>query len=575
MLKRLNAGTVGVLAGAALAAGMAAVPAAATKPAGGSPVKHVLLISVDGLHQTDLEWFVDNHPESELAQLVNGGVSYTKARTPIPSDSFPGMVAQVTGANPRTAGVYYDVSYNHELLAPGSACTPGAYNGPGGTEVAYDESIDLNKESIAAGQELANLPGVPGLNNGVMDMTATPRELINPAVLPLNPNTCKPVYPNEYLRVNTVFNVLHEHGLRTAWSDKHPAYSILEGPSGNGIDDLFTPEINSNAYRPNGEAYGGDWTSHNDATRQYDEYKVQAVVNELTGYDHSGTSPVGVPAILGMNFQTISTAEKLPASQAVWGGPTLTGGYLPGTDTPGPLLANALEWLDAQVGRLRTTIANQGLAGSTAIVLSAKHGQSPQNPRELVRIDDGAIIENLNAAWAAKYPSAPPLVVGGTDDDAINLYLSNRSKEATKWAANWLMTHSAVGYTYNEAEPTKKGPAVTVGASGLVKIYAGQQAANYFGVSASDPRHPDLWGIVQQGVVYTGGAKKIAEHGGANTPDRAVALVVDAPGVSPRMVKSPVETTQIAPTILQLLGFSPEELQGVREEGTQVLPKVG
>jgi hypothetical protein len=36
-------------------------------------------------------------------------------------------------------------------------------------------------------------------------------------------------------------------------------------------------------------------------------------------------------------------------------------------------------------------------------------------------------------------------------------------------------------------------------------------------------------------------------------------------------VTDPVETTQIAPTILQLLGFSPDELQAVKIEGTKPL----
>ena len=66
---------------------------------------------------------------------------------------------------------------------------------------------------------------------------------------------------------------------------------------------------------------------------QYDSYKVQAVINEIDGYDHSRTTRVGVPAIFGMNFQTVSTAQKLPSSDG------LTGGYLPGTRTPGPLLS--------------------------------------------------------------------------------------------------------------------------------------------------------------------------------------------------------------------------------------------
>jgi len=33
-----------------------------------------------------------------------------------------------------------------------------------------------------------------------------------------------------------------------------------------------------------------------------------------------------------------------------------------------------------------------------------------------------------------------------------------------------------------------------------------------------------------------------------------------------------VETTQIAPTILKVLGLSPDELGAVRKEGTEVLP---
>src|ERR1700709_297138 len=66
--------------------------------------KHVVLISVDGLHQSDLDYFVGSHPDSTLAQLVNQGKSYVNARTPFPSDSFPGLTAQVTGGNPRTTG---------------------------------------------------------------------------------------------------------------------------------------------------------------------------------------------------------------------------------------------------------------------------------------------------------------------------------------------------------------------------------------------------------------------------------------------------------------------------------------
>ena len=107
------------------------------------------------------------------------------------------------------------------------------------------------------------------------------------------------------------------------------------------------------------------------------------------------------------------------------------------------------------------------------------------------------------------------------------------------------------------------------------EIFAGQESAQYFGVSNSDPHHPDVFGISQVGTIYTTGSK-IAEHGGANPGDRDVPLVVYAPGtVQPGQSSNGVETTQVAPTILKMLGLSPSSLQAVQQEGTQVLPGLG
>jgi hypothetical protein len=50
---------------------------------------------------------------------------------------------------------------------------------------------------------------------------------------------CVPVYPHSFLRVNTIFEVIKAAHKRTAWSDKHPAYDIVNGPSGQGVDDLL------------------------------------------------------------------------------------------------------------------------------------------------------------------------------------------------------------------------------------------------------------------------------------------------------------------------------------------------
>jgi alpha-ketoglutarate-dependent taurine dioxygenase len=77
--------------------------------------------------------------------------------------------------------------------------------------------------------------------------------------------------------VNTVFEVAKNAGMTTAWSDKHPAYEILNGPSGKGVDDLFTPEINSNAAAP----FSGDWTKDNAATQQYDGHIGSALLSRF------------------------------------------------------------------------------------------------------------------------------------------------------------------------------------------------------------------------------------------------------------------------------------------------------
>jgi hypothetical protein len=147
-------------------------------------------------------------------------------------------------------------------------------------------------------------------------------------------------------------------------------------------------------------------------------------------------------------------------------------------------------------------------------------------------------------------------------------WLSDRSQAAADFVKNYLWTHTAPAVNY-------AGQTITVQHSGLKKIFAGQQSANFFGVANSDPHHPDVFAIAQVGTIYTTGSK-IAEHGGDNPGDRDVPLVVYAPGtVKPGQHNKRVETTQVAPTILKLLGLNPNLLQAVQREGTRVLPGLG
>ncbi len=322
---------------------------------------------------------------------------------------------------------------------------------------------------------------------------------------------------------------------------------------------MFTPEINSVA-----DNAGDDWTTDNALTQVYDGTKVAAIRNEIDGWNHSRTHRVGTPAVFGMNFQTVSTAEKLPTSDG------LLGGYTSG-NTPGPLLQRALNYVNAQIGTLVHRIDADGLARTTTIVLSAKHGQSPINRAALRRVDDGAIIDGLNAAWTAAHPGAKPLVSFSVDDDAMLWWLSNRSAAAEKFAKSYLLGHSAPAGTINDPKGVHS---TTVAHSGLTSVVTGTKADALFGAPANDPHAPDMVGIARHGVVYTGGVKKIAEHGGAAADDRAVPLVVFGAGARAAHYRRHVATTQIAPTILQLLGLNPRALDGVRADHTRVLPGI-
>src|SRR5579883_335060 len=528
-------------------------------------VKHVLLISVDGLHESDLAWYAQTHPHSAFATLLAKGVDYSDASTPFPSDSFPGLIGQVTGGNPSSTGIYYDDTWNHHVFPAGTKDCSGPV--PGG-EVTYFEALDLNLGALDAGQGMVPAPGNDPWAN-ILQLNSNPAALIDPTQLPVDPATCNPIYPSQYIKVNTIFEVLHNHHLLTAWSDKHPAYQILSGPSGEGVDDYFTPEINSSA-NPQAptDSSQPDWTKDNLSTQQYDNYKVQAVLNWIQGHRHDGSGNPGTPAIFGMNFQSVSTGQKLPTSTTEGDASgNAPGGYLADGSTPGPVLSNALNFVDASLEKMIDEIQKHGLSDRTAIIISAKHGQSPMNLAALNRIKDGQIINALNAAWNKDHqgsdPNATPLVAQGTDDDGMLLWLNDRSSIATDYARQFLSN-------YNDSTASVDGKPVT--SAGLSQIYTGTKAAEFMGVPVSDPRVPDVIGIAQYGVVYTGHKSKIAEHGGDHAEDRNVPILVAWPGAQGgTAVTRPVETTQIAPTILKLLGLNPRELKAVRIEGTPAL----
>src|SRR5260370_25746607 len=106
--------------------GTARKTATAQGPAGVTPSPHrverVLLLSLDGLHAIDLANYVKAKPNSNLAQLSQHGINYTNARTSLPSNSWPGLLAMLTGGSPLSTGVIFENSYDRSLSPPESKC---------------------------------------------------------------------------------------------------------------------------------------------------------------------------------------------------------------------------------------------------------------------------------------------------------------------------------------------------------------------------------------------------------------------------------------------------------------------
>ena len=149
---------------------------------------------------------------------------------------------------------------------------------------------------------------------------------------------------------------------------------------------------------------------------------------------------------------------------------------------------------------------------------------------------------------------------GPTEDDISLLWLSSSCNASTE--AQTLETQS----------PTSSNIA------GIGQILYGQTLSQLFntpGIPPSgDSRTPDIIVTPNVGVTYSGSTVKQAEHGGFSHDDTNVMILVSNPCFSPRTIKSPVETMQVAPTILKALGLDPNALDGVRIEGTQTLPGV-
>lgn len=533
-------------------------------------IKHVLLISVDGMHAVDFAncaYGISTANNGQpfcpaIAALAKSGINYVAASTSKPSDSFPGLTAIVTGGSPALTGVYYDVAYSRNYDAPAKTtgnglgagtCTPGA--APTGTTTEYEEGIDIDQTKVNGGAPGASLTD-GGFNS------------IDPARLVRDPRRgCAPVFPWEFVRANSIFSVIHEAGGYTAWSDKHPAYSsVASGLGPAALNDFYAPEINSNVIglpgvtTPTGISCssvldpGSDvtaWTNSFQNIQCYDTLKVNAILNEIDGRNHLGTRRTQVPTIFGMNFQAVSVGQKLNEKSL-----GVTGGYLDAAGTPSPALLNEFQFVDASIAAFVRELKEKGLYDSTLIVITAKHGQSPIDPTRYVpqlKVGTSPVTLLSNAGFIPFSESTNnPTGIGPTEDDVSLVWLNNSSD-----------TKDAVQILEDNASAT---------GIGLGQIYYGTSVVLNYNDPTVDPRTPDIIVTPNVGVTYTGSTKKQEEHGGFAHDDTNVVLLLSNPSFRPETVRTSVGTAQVAPTILQALGIDPQFLDAVRIEGTDVLP---
>jgi hypothetical protein len=532
--------------------------------------KHVLLISIDGMHALDYENCVNNNTCPVMASLGKHGVTYTRTSTSKPSDSFPGLMAIVTGGSPKSVGAWYDVAYDRILAPP--AVETGNGNPPGtciegrkhGATTEYEEGNEINQHKLNGG-----FAGYALIDGGIKS--------IDPNKLNRDPfNECRPVYSWNFIRTNSVYGVIHAAGGYTAWADKHAGYAVVnghtDGPLPTNVDDYYSPEVNSDIIAlPKGtitafgddcssilDNTGGDWTTSFIEIRCNDQLKVNAIVNEINGMTHLGTNQAPVPVIFGMNFQAVSVGQKLIEKG-------VKGGYLNAAGDPTPNLLNEIEFVDNAIGQMVTALKNEGLFEKTTIIITAKHGQSPVDKNRFQELGNGISTTPstllFNAGLIAQTPcefvgGTPPCPAGvggglGATEDDISL--------------NWLKDSNNTVAAVNLLE-------ANAAAAGIGQIFYGASIRTDYNSPSTDSRTPDI--IVQPnvGVVFTTSSKKQAEHGGFANDDTKVMLLVSNPDIEQNTIYQFVETKQVAPTILQILGLDPRALDAVKMEGTAVLP---
>jgi hypothetical protein len=264
------------------------------------PAARVLVIQVESLHAADLARWVAEHPGSAFSELAARGVTFTNAHVPV-SNPAAGLLAIATGGTPISTGISGVDGYDRELSPAGSGCkTKG-----------------------------------------------TTLLLANGAGLPLDPaRGCVAVTIHELVRVNTMFEVVHEKIGPTAWVGESAAMAeLLRGPSGAGLDEACTVAS--------------------------DDERVGVVVGWIEGKNCRGGNETSVPAMFGVSLSAVAKAQA-----------TRGMGYSDAMGTPSAGLLKALDGVDGDLRRMMEALKANGLYQSTWILIAGGYGLAPMDSRQ-------------------------------------------------------------------------------------------------------------------------------------------------------------------------------------------------
>jgi arylsulfatase A-like enzyme len=277
--------------------------------------------------------------------------------------------------------------------------------------------------------------------------------------------------------------------------------------------------------------------------------RLNGLLNEIAGKTHDG-KPAQIPAVFGMNFQSVYTGQILIEAKVG------TGGYQNAAALPTDELFQEIVFVDKSIGQLVNALKDAGHYDDTLIIITAKHGMSPIDPKLFVANPSNTPATLLGPAIP---PSESPLTPGGigaTEDDVSVLWLKK-------------------GASVVDAVATLETNAAAIG---LGQIFYGPTLALNYNVggwaAGQDPRSPDIVVTPNIGVTYISPGSALGDHGGFGHDDTNVMLLVTNPHFSPQTVSNATTTMQVAPTIVESLGLDPQTLDAVRIEGTAVLPEV-